>query len=122
MGKLSPRDLLQAVKKTWLDETEAQQLIDALLNKQAGGTGGASANSGWVESGTAKGQAGELRALQKRLDERSSALEEEVARNKSITNKMHDLRQELNQAKSQVGTRSKSHSTENIFIFNFNWK
>ncbi len=107
------------MKKTWLDETEAQQLIDALLNKQAGGTGASS--SGWVESG-AKGQAGELKALQKRLDERSSALEEEVARNKSITNKMHDLRQELNQAKSQVGTRSKSHSTENIFIFNFNWK
>ena len=60
-GKLTSRELLQAVKKTWLDESEAQQLIEVLLNKQAGGGAGdgGSGTRGWVDAG--KGQGGEVR-------------------------------------------------------------
>ncbi len=70
---MTSRQLLQAVKKTWLDESEAQQLIDVLLNKQAGGDGGGGGGGagsgggsvgeggrGWVDAG-GKGQGGEVR-------------------------------------------------------------
>lgn len=48
-AKASPRELITAVKKTAFDDAEAQQLIDILLNKQAGGS---TSNGDWVDTGS----------------------------------------------------------------------
>ncbi len=97
-SRLTPGELIAAVKKTPLDDSEAQRLIDVILNKQGGGGGD---GGDWVD--TSKGShTNEVKNLQRQLEEKKVLLEEEAARTKSITDRMNLLRQELNQAKSQV--------------------
>lgn len=59
-AKLGPKELMNMVKKTTFDETEAQQMIEVLLNKQAGTSSG---GGDWVDTGN-KGQ-NEVWAVQK---------------------------------------------------------
>ena len=56
-GKMGARELINIVKKTPFEESEAQQMIELLLNKQAGAP---SSGGDWVDTGN-KGQANEVR-------------------------------------------------------------
>ncbi|XP_059095012.1 ribosome-binding protein 1-like isoform X2 [Tigriopus californicus] len=107
IGKLQPRELISVVKKTALDDGEVQQLIDILLNKQAGSSAGSPATE-WIEP-TAKGAQNETKNLQRQLVEKETALEDERVKVKSITERMHVLRQELNQVKSELVGSQRAH-------------
>jgi len=48
---VTANDLLAAVKRSQLNELEAQRMIDVLLNKQSGGGRGGAGDSGWVDAG-----------------------------------------------------------------------
>lgn len=114
MGKLQPRELISVVKKTALDDGQVQQLIDILLNKQAGSSSAGAPSTEWIEPPSAKGGAqNETKTLQRALQDKETALEEERVKVKSITERMHVLRQELNQVKSElVGTQRAHEDTK----------
>lgn len=99
-GNHGSKDLLSIVEKTVMNDFEAQQLIDVLLNKQSGSfTGG---DNEWVE----QGKMSETSKLQKQIGELEKAMEEEVAKGKSFKDKMTELRRELNEEKSaKAGTQ-----------------
>lgn len=102
---MSPTELISFVKKTPLDDSEAQQLIDILLNKQAGSS---TQNGDWVEPGKASSTGGEVKQLQKALKEKEEELSEQEVVVNGLTQKLAGLRQELNAAKSgQVRERKK---------------
>ena len=84
-GKMSPKDLIAVVKKTPFDDSEAQRLIDVLLNKQSGG---GSVSNDWVDTGKG-GQQNEVKKLQTALVNKEAASEEEAAKVKSITDRMN---------------------------------
>lgn len=100
-AKHESKELLAIVEKTVLNDLEAQQIIDVILNKQ-GGSGGDGGD--WVE----KGKLSETSKLQKALGDAESALYEEVAKAQSLTDKMVALRRELNEEKSSKAAASRT--------------
>jgi ribosome-binding protein 1 len=90
----NPKDLLAIVKKTAFNDVEAQKLIDVLLTKQSGDPHNTSEE--WIE----KGKPTESQKLRQELNETIQALEEERIKGKSFSDKMTNLRRELNEEKS----------------------
>jgi hypothetical protein len=86
------------VKKTLLNDDEAQQLIDILLNKQSGD---AMSSSEWTDAGKT-GAGGS--SVQKQLEAKTAALSEQEAALKSLTDRLNMLRLELNNTKSQANS------------------
>jgi len=101
-AKFQAKDLLTVVEKTVLNDFEAQQIIDVLLNKQSGNF--STGADDWVE----QGKPSETTKLQKRIDEMEKALEEETAKGQSFKDKMTDLRRELNEEKSAKAAASRT--------------
>jgi chromosome segregation ATPase len=93
-GNRGNKDLLSIVEKTVMNDFEAQQLIDVLLNKQSGNF--SAGDNEWVE----QGKMSETSKLQKQIAELEKAMEEETAKGKSFKDKMTELRRELNEEKS----------------------
>jgi len=90
----NPKDLLAIVKKTAFNDVEAQKLIDVLLTKQSGDP--LNTSEEWIE----KGKPTESQKLRQELNETIQALEEERMKGKSFSDKMTNLRRELNEEKS----------------------
>jgi len=100
-AKHESKELLAIVEKTVLNDLEAQQIIDVILNKQ-GGTG--SDGGDWVE----KGKLSETSKLQKQLGDAEGALQEEVAKAQSLADKLAAIRRELNEEKSAKAASSRT--------------
>ncbi|XP_040574946.1 uncharacterized protein [Lepeophtheirus salmonis] len=101
----SVSEILCMVKKTSMDEGECQHMIDVLLNKQVGQTSTAGAwvqnsnsSSSFSASSSSSSSATSVKSLQKQLQEKESELTEWNSRVKSISDKLVQLRQELNSA------------------------
>lgn len=108
-AKMNAKELIGVVKKTPFDANEAQTLIDILLNKSSGLT---TAGENWVEKPSTKAKntdMDQVKALKKELEDKVLALREQEDRNKSITDRMNLLRQELNQAKSGLVSHQRIH-------------
>merc|ERR1719431_1092191 len=90
----NPKELLAIVKKTAFNDVEAQKLIDVLLTKQSGDP--LNTSEEWIE----KGKPTESQKLRQELNETIQALEEEKIKGKSFSDKMTNLRRELNEEKS----------------------
>ena len=90
-----PADLIATVKRTPFDDSEAQQLIDILLNKQSGVP---VEEDRWIEPGQ-KADSKEQQ-LERQLAERDTELAHEKASLKSVTERLNVLRQELNASKT----------------------
>ncbi len=102
---MTPRSLIAAVKKTFLRDDEAQQLIDILLNKQSG-SGGSGSNE-WTSAGSSKaagGGSGGLAELKKQLESKTTALADQEAAVKSLADRLNVLRAELNASKGQLNS------------------
>jgi len=93
-AKLGSKDLLSIVEKSVLNDFEAQQIIDVLLNKQSGNF--TSEADEWVE----QGKPSETTKLTKKIEELQNTLKEEVAKAGSFKDKMSELRRDLNEEKS----------------------
>lgn len=87
-------DLIPLIMKTPMDDMEIQNVIDLLLTKQIGTS--APVNHDWVEAS----EKNETKQLQRQLAEKETLLADEVAKSKSLTDRMNVLRQELNQLKT----------------------
>ncbi|QQP41023.1 Uncharacterized protein FKW44_015269, partial [Caligus rogercresseyi] len=85
---VSVNEILSLVERTAMDEGECQHLIDALLNKQEDG-----GKASWVQN---TGSASSLQSIQKHLSERESELSESRSSVKSLSDKLGQLRIELN--------------------------
>jgi len=96
------KELLSILEKSVLNDLEAQQIIDVILNKQGDGLslGG---GGDWVE----KGKLSETAKLQKQLGDAEISLQEEVVKARSFKDKMVELRRELNEEKSAKATSSR---------------
>jgi len=90
----NPKDLLSIIKKTAFNDVEAQKLIDVLLTKQSGDP--LNTSEEWIE----KGKPTESQKLRQELNETIQVLEEERMKGKSFSDKMTNLRRELNEEKS----------------------
>lgn len=88
--KLSLEDLIQTVMKTPLDDLEIQNVIDLLLTKQTGSSSSGSHYHDWIDaSGENKN---ETKILQRQLAEKDALLSDEMAKCKSLIDKMSLLR------------------------------
>ena len=72
--------------KTPMDDMEIQNVIDLLLTKQIGTS--APVNHDWVEAS----EKNETKQLQRQLAEKETLLADEVAKSKSLTDRMNVLR------------------------------
>jgi len=90
----STTDLIPLIMKTPMDDMEIQNVIDLLLTKQIGTS--APVNHDWVEAS----EKNETKQLQRQLAEKETLLADEVAKSKSLTDRMNVLRQELNNLKT----------------------
>lgn len=80
-------DLYSLVMKSSLDDLEIQRVIDLLLTKQTGSNG---SQHDWVEASGA--EKNETKNLQRQLNEKDVLLADEMAKVKSILEKMNALR------------------------------
>lgn len=88
--KISMEDLIQMVMKTPLDDLEIQNVIDLLLTKQTGSSSSGSHYHDWIDaSGENKN---ETKILQRQLAEKDALLSDEMAKCKSLIEKMGLLR------------------------------
>jgi len=94
--KTTLEDLINLVMKTPLDDLEIQNVIDLLLTRQ---TGASSSNyhDDWIDASEKKN---DTKNLQNQLAEKDTLLQEEMAKVKSITDKMAVLRVDLNGARN----------------------
>ena len=74
------------IMKTPMDDMEIQNVIDLLLTKQIGTS--APVNHDWVEAS----EKNETKQLQRQLAEKETLLADEVAKSKSLTDRMNVLR------------------------------
>ncbi len=95
--KLDVGEIISVVKKTSFDDSEAQHLIDVLLSKHSGVN--ANADSSWVDTANDASK-----NLQKQLNEARNALDEEIARGKSLTDRVKYLRTEVTAEKTSNAT------------------
>ena len=84
---ISSEDLISLVIKTPLDDLEIQNVIDLLLTKQTGSS--SSNNHDWIDASESKN---ETKNLQRQLAEKDALWNEEMAKVKSISEKMALLR------------------------------
>ena len=82
----STTDLIPLIMKTPMDDMEIQNVIDLLLTKQIGTS--APVNHDWVEAS----EKNETKQLQRQLAEKETLLADEVAKSKSLTDRMNVLR------------------------------
>lgn len=87
--------VLEVVRKAALSDTEAQGIVDILLNKQ---TGKVEADDDWIE----QGKESENKKMARRVAELQVSLEEENCKSGNLEKKMVALRKELNESKSQL--------------------
>ena len=85
----SLEDLVGMVLKTPLDDLEIQNVIDLLLTKQTGSSSSGMTWNDWIDSSKNKN---ETEILQRQLAEKEAMLNDEVAKCKSVTEKMNLLR------------------------------
>ena len=85
----STTDLIPLIMKTPMDDMEIQNVIDLLLTKQIGTS--APVNHDWVEAS----EKNETKQLQRQLAEKETLLADEVAKSKSLTDRMNVLRYEI---------------------------
>jgi len=89
----TPRDLLAAIKKTSLNDEDAQAMINVLLTKQSGDA--LNTSEEWIE----QGKPSETKQLKQELAEAFKALEEErnhkIAFEKQLTTMKKDLNEKL---------------------------
>ncbi|XP_071485821.1 uncharacterized protein [Diadema antillarum] len=94
---LRGKSLISAVKTAPLKDSEIQQLIEILLNRQ----GGSSSADDWVKANQRNDP---VSALKKQLQEKEQALHNEMLLAQSASQKVKELRHELNQQREHSAT------------------
>jgi len=97
----SPKELLSIVKKTAFNDAEAQKLIDVLLTKQSGDS--LNTSDEWIE----KGKPTESQKLRQELNETLRMFEEEKTKSKSFSDKVTNMRKELNDERAAKSSHNK---------------
>ncbi|XP_072170994.1 ribosome-binding protein 1-like isoform X5 [Diadema setosum] len=94
---LRGKSLISAVKTAPLKDSEIQQLIEILLNRQ----GGSPSADDWVKANQRNDP---VSALKKQLQEKEQALHNEMLLAQSASQKVKELRHELNQQREHSAT------------------
>eukprot|EP00057_Strongylocentrotus_purpuratus_P006564 XP_011661038.1 PREDICTED: ribosome-binding protein 1 isoform X5 [Strongylocentrotus purpuratus] len=94
---LRGKPLISAVKSAPLKDAEIQQLIEILLNRQ----GGSASADDWVK---ANQRSDPVSALKKQLQEKEQALHNEMLLAQAASQKVKELRHELNHQKEHSGS------------------
>ncbi len=94
-GALKAKNLTAMLKAASLSNKEVQQLVEVLLNKNGGSAAAASTTENWVKAN----QRDPMQAMKKQLQEKEQALHNEMLLAQSSSQKVKELRAELNQEK-----------------------
>ena len=86
------------MKSIHLEAAETQTMIDILLNRQLEFGGVSSTHNGWVEPGNQ--QKSKIDQLERDLGNMNSELGDERGKNKSLTERLQQVRKELNEERS----------------------
>ncbi|XP_071795322.1 ribosome-binding protein 1-like isoform X6 [Asterias amurensis] len=105
-GAMKAKNLTAMLKAASLSNKEVQQLVEVLLNKNGGSAAAASTSENWVKAN----QRDPMQAMKKQLQEKEQALHNEMLLAQSSSQKVKELRVELNQEKGgrlQIESRYK---------------